>query len=965
MTFRDGNKKGKNMKLFTLPFAVLFCGALFPFSTCAQAADVKPLKVLDCHREYVPSVVFSPDGTILANVSGNDKGPYVIQLWNVNTGRGLRTWTASQSLASSVAFSPDGKMLASEDGNDSVKLWNVSTGSEIRTLTAQMWAAYSVAFSPDGKMLASGDGDYSIRLWDVSTGGEIRTLTGHQSMVFSVVFSPDGKMLASGGCDSTVKLWDVRTGGELLTLTGHQCMVSSVVFSPDGKMLASGGYDSTVKLWDVGTGSEICTLRGHSAIVWSVVFSPDGKMLASGGFDSTIKLWDVRTESEMRTFRGHGGRVFSVAFSPDGTLLASGDDSHTIKLWNIQGREKGKTQKAKPSIAEDTSRPERGYRATLKKGVRIRDGRDATGSQFFLSNNTTVQILERLGDWIRVRFDDGKEGWIYETEFWLVENEITKNIVPPTSPPNVSYKVDFGEPSGNNLLDATEEARISIKLSNTGMGSAYGLSVKLSPEYIAGLAFTPDVFIGDIGAGQSKEVPIPLSASFDVGSKEVSLALTFSESNGFPPPPTKITFSTKAFVPPKLEVADVGIEDARGTGRIEPGELVKVIARIQNTGAGKAEDVTASVDIGENVFLTPDSKAKWDYALLNSGEYKDVSFTIFANQKATSVPVFISLSEKYNKFGMNKFPLPLEFNKTLPRMQEIVVQGKSDEEKKALEPTSALSIDIEQNIPRTTHRNPHAVALIIAISDYANSNLPRVEYAKRDAEMLREYLVRTLGYDEKNILPMNSDELMTFATMRTYVKSKLPSYLKKDGSSDLFVYYTGHGAPNTSTNEAFFVPYDCDPSFVNSDNAYNMNEFYADIANLKARSKIVVVDACFSGQDGSGRTLVKNASPALLKVNNALLAGENSVLFQSSSADQVSNWYPAKKHGMFTYFFLKGIQGAADTSHVGLITAQELETYINDPNEGLPYFSNREFQRPQKAVVSGNKKQVIVKLKGE
>jgi uncharacterized caspase-like protein len=204
---------------------------------------------------------------------------------------------------------------------------------------------------------------------------------------------------------------------------------------------------------------------------------------------------------------------------------------------------------------------------------------------------------------------------------------------------------------------------------------------------------------------------------------------------------------------------------------------------------------------------------------------------------------------------------------------------------------------------------------------------------------------------------------MTVGTMKTLLRNKLPSYLKKDGSSELFIYYTGHGAPSTQTNEAFFVPFDCDPNFVSNDNAYNMNDFYADITKLNAKKKFVVIDACFSGQAGNGQTLVKNASPALLKVKNVLLADVNAVLFQSSSAEQVSNWYPEKKHSMFTYFFLKGLQGSADKNNDGIITAEELENFVNDENDGLPYFSNREFQRPQKAVVSGKMEEVVVKIK--
>ena len=98
-------------------------------------------------------------------------------------------------------MSPNGRRLASGSDDKTVKLWDVVTGRELRTLTGHSDIVGSVIFSPDGRWLASGSVDKTVKLWDVSTGRQFRTLTGHSDIVRSVAFSPDGRWLASGSVD--------------------------------------------------------------------------------------------------------------------------------------------------------------------------------------------------------------------------------------------------------------------------------------------------------------------------------------------------------------------------------------------------------------------------------------------------------------------------------------------------------------------------------------------------------------------------------------------------------------------------------------------------------------------------------------------------------------------------------------------------------------------------------------------
>jgi len=277
------------------------------------------------HKDPVFSVSLSPDGGILAS-GGRDK---TIKLWEVNTGKLLKTLEGHTWTIFSISFSPDGKILASGSADTSIKLWKVSSEDLPKTLVGHQDWVSSVSFSPDGRILASGSRDKTIKLWHVFSGSLLKTLEGHGAQVLSVSFSPDGGILASGSADHTVKLWEVESGRLLKALEGHINPVLSVAFSPSGRILASGSRDKTVKLWEVESGRLLKTLKGHNAQVLSLSFSPDGRILASGSDDHDISLWDASSGALVRRILrgisgGHKGGVSSVSFSPDGRILASG-----------------------------------------------------------------------------------------------------------------------------------------------------------------------------------------------------------------------------------------------------------------------------------------------------------------------------------------------------------------------------------------------------------------------------------------------------------------------------------------------------------------------------------------------------------------------------------------------------------------------------------------------------------------
>jgi len=237
--------------------------------------------------------------------------------------------------------------------------------------------------------------------------------------------------------------------------------------------------------------------------------------------------------------------------------------------------------------------------------------------------------------------------------------------------------------------------------------------------------------------------------------------------------------------------------------------------------------------------------------------------------------------------------------------------------------------------------NKNAYAVIIGIEQY-RQKMPTADFAVHDAQVVADYLLKVMGYPAENVVILLNHKA-TKSDFDKYLGRWLSNNVEKDSS--VFIYYSGHGAPNPNTGDTYLVPYDGDPTFID-DTGYSLQRLYEQLGRLPAREIIVALDSCFSGAGGRS-VMAKGARPLVMNLQSAFVLPRNVTVMAAASSHQISSTYEEKSHGLFTYFMLKGIKDGAVVRQDGSIAVGDLFTFMKPQIERIARKQYNNEQTPQ------------------
>ena len=368
-----------------------------------DANSGRRLSALTGHSYYIYHTSFSPDGNKIVSASGDGTA----KIWDAKTGQLLFTLEGHSDAVLNASFSPDSKRVVTSSRDNTAKIWDAVSGILLFSLEAHTASLTSAVFSPaspndptGGSKIVTSSMDNTSKIWDAKTGKLLFDLKGHTDYVNAAIFSKNGRKVATASNDNTVIIWDANSGIMLTQLKGHTHPVVNASVSPNAKILITNSEFNPSKLWNAENGNLIYTLRGHKGYVQYFSFSPDGKKIVTASTDSTIKIWDIQTGSLLVNLDGRFEELEHLSFTNELSILTV--SKYQAKLWNAQT---GKLSRNLKGVVYDAYFSAFGIKTVESAGY------------------TTIQIRDVLPDSIITQFKGHTEP-LFSASFFSNGNKI-------------------------------------------------------------------------------------------------------------------------------------------------------------------------------------------------------------------------------------------------------------------------------------------------------------------------------------------------------------------------------------------------------------------------------------------------------------------------------------------------------------------------------------------------------------
>lgn len=912
----------------------------------------KKVKMTAPHKGYVQSIQMSKDASLIVTGSGSSKGFHGVSVFNSKTFNNLKNFYGHPYPVRFTAISSDNRTIAASGGDNLLFIWNVSSGKLIKTVDARLGGITAIDISPDNKHIIVG-GSGTLKILDASNGNELKSMTAFSSLpnlrdwVACVKYTRDGKWIIGGYRNGAIVYFNAQSGEKIKVISGHSDYVNTLALNPEQDKIISGSSDPSIKVWDVKTGTLLKSLVGNGLTISDVFYVNNDSQIIIGSTSKKFKM--IHSDTLQVTANGPAYHYAGMQKNVKNRMILKNEkESPLFSSWDTLkwvhtplAKNLDKSIDLIPGFGGKAM----GYGST-KEGLKIYDvengqvlfdfkGSFGSNPVFspdgkrvaFGSENNSIkihsaengQLLKTIQIKKKNRLDSQTVYFSPDGKYLLSHNYYASSILVLDSfsgaerasmkAPALLNKVSYN-PDGTQIFGACENGLIYVWDSKTGkllktltghLSRVNSFDFPSNGRHLVSGSDDTSIRIWDLKTGKSLAVyhfqdgnwfVIDENGRFDTSDGGRKYILFVKGITTYSPESYWNQFYTPGILP--LFLGGQKQKEIKFADEIKKAPEVFIVSPDKNQ-----ESPSGTISI--TLVAKPGSNGLGNLVLYHNGSVLDENTRGLTIRQSENRKTFtVQLLEGQNTFVAGAFD------------KGNLIEGKSK------------TLLVYYNPPKII--TPKLYILSVGVSQYKDNNF-NLKSADNDAMVLPNSFreVAQSVYGEVKVTLLTNQQASKKGVLQA-LENLVNTTQKQD---TVIIFLAGHG--KTEKGIYHFLPYDMDITDISNTGITDKDlALYA--KKLPVTKVLILLDTCESGSAASNLQVAMARGSDDKKIIAQLAKQKGAAVFSAASATQLAYEIKRIGHGILTYSIIQVLKNNRSLllNYSGLISVDKMLSAVRD-----------------------------------
>ncbi|MBL7873878.1 MAG: caspase family protein [Cyclobacteriaceae bacterium] len=934
------------------------------------------------HFGRINHITFSSDNRLLAS-AGDD---LTLRIWHINTGKLMATFQHPTAVVTSC-FNESEEQTVSIATDGILRIWSITHSQQLRevklvnTSTVQakiLRHEKSIYALINNQLFKAVDHraefqkiETNIEDFRIENNGSVEVFTTNQSLKKLNEKSQLSEPLFSGKKTATIwhdknnqqsyifehlaariqrnriELYNLKSGKKK-TFQGDYLddVFTDVRYSAKNKLAIVSNTDNKIYLIDTEKKRIVKKLNEHVDDVFAIGMSSDERLFASAGNDRSITVWDMATLKPQKTLISKTYRIETIDFVPETQQIAFGDELGNLKLMSLADKNLSVQSKKIHKYPLVLLSYDQGSFYTVGKDNRIKKTND------LLVTEASNKVLKRFSPTYSL-LNTFKFYYESPVQYQSLKIESSWAAV------ETSYSKIKIRAFDKESLHRIKHLNVSFDKKYTGVPDYIQNSPLFHQGGLTDYKELPEKFLtsgaeGSIKLWDKNEKKL-LVTCIPLGNRESKITIT--SDNYYMVDKASLEgiafkLGSKLFLPQQFDLKfnrpDLVLARMGGFSN----ELIQAYHHAYQkriTKAGFTEKMLEGdeLNVPELQILTTNIPYKTDnpaFSLLVECRSEDKKLRAI-NVLVNGVPIFgtqgLSISDENSLSVTKTISIPLSNG-----INKISLSVYNDAGLESLR--EALEIMYETS----SQQKPTLHLVTIGVSEYKNDAM-NLQYAAKDGQDLA-----SLYKNQKGVFKEVINHSLINEDVTTSNVLKLKEKLYETNVNDVvMIFVAGHGLLDKEL-DYYFATHNV--NFLNpKENGLRYDDLETLLDGIPARNKILLIDACHSGEIDKeeievvvkNETIKNNTNITFRNFGNAevrqknlglqnsfelskqlftdLRKGSGTTVLSAAGGVQLAQESSEWKNGAFTYCLLSGLRDMkADLNKDNKIMLSELRSYL-------------------------------------